>query len=132
MSGTYTPGISSASTKIPVPQYSITTFFSSSPENVEPLTRAVFAVIDSLQKSGPSQADVDKVKEELLRTHELELKQNTYWVSMIQAHDQNGDDIAGVLAQYDVMVRRMTPADVQQAAKLYFNTKNYVRVVLLP
>jgi zinc protease len=132
MSGTYSPGISSASSKIPIPQYSITTFFSSSPENVEPLSRAVFAVIDSLQKNGPLQVDVDKVKEELIRAHEVELKQNAYWMSAIQSRDQNGDDLAASLAQFDAMVRSLTASEIQQAAKQYFNVKNYVRVVLMP
>jgi len=115
-----------------VPQYAITASFGSSPENVEPLSRALFAAIDSLQRNGPSQADVDKVKEELLRAHEIELRQNSYWLSTITTRDQDGEDLAAVLNQYETMVKQLSPSAVQQAAKQYFNMKNYVRVVLLP
>jgi zinc protease len=132
MGGTYSPGVGAASTKVPVPQYAVTAYFGSSPENVEPLSRAVFAAIDSLQQSGPSQADVDKVKEELLRAHEIELRQNSYWLSTILSRDQDGEDLAAILGPYETMVRQLSPSAVQQAAKQYFNMKNYVRVVLLP
>jgi zinc protease len=132
MSGTYSPMINASSTKIPRPQYNITAFFSSSPENVEPLTRALFAVVDSIQQHGPTQADVDKVKEQLLRTHEVELEQNAYWLNTIQSRDQDGEDIAKTLAAYDASIRSLTAADIQNAAKEFFNVKNYVRVVLVP
>ena len=132
MSGTYSPNIYSSATKVPRPQYTINATFSSSPDNAEALSRALFAVIDSVQKTPPSQTDVDKVKEQMLRVHETELKQNAYWISTIMSRDQNGDDIAGVLARYDSMIKGLTAAQIQQAAKRYFNTKNYVRIVLLP
>jgi zinc protease len=132
MGGTYSPSIGAASTKVPVPQYSIVASFGSSPENAESLSRAMFAAIDSLQRSGPSQADVDKVKEELLRAHELELRQNSYWLSTIASRDQDGEDLGAVLSQYETMVKQLSPSTVQQAARQYFNVKNYVRVVLLP
>ena len=99
---------------------------------MEPLSRAVFAAIDSLQQNGPSQADVDKVKEELLRAHEVELRQNGYWLSTIASRDQDGEDLAAVLGQYETMVKQLSSSAVQQAAKQYFNMKNYVRVVLIP
>ncbi len=132
MSGTYSPSIGSSAIKIPQPQYTINAFFSSSPDNAEALSRALFAVIDSVQKHPPSQADVDKVKEQMLRAHETELKQNAYWLSTIMSRDQSGDEIGGVLARYDAMIKALTAAQIQRAAKQYFNTSNYVRVVLMP
>ena len=42
------------------------------------------------------------------------------------------EDLAGLGTPYDVMVRKLTGADLQQAARLYFNTGNYARFVLLP
>ncbi|HXT15631.1 MAG TPA: insulinase family protein [Gemmatimonadaceae bacterium] len=132
MSGTYSPNIVSSSNKVPVPQYNIVAMFSSSPENVEPLTKALFTVVDSIQKHGPSQTDVDKVKEQMIRAHEVELKQNAYWVSSISARDQNGEDVAKALATYEANIKNLTAADIQRAAATFFNMKNYVRVVLVP
>jgi len=36
------------------------------------------------------------------------------------------------MAQYETMVKQLSAASIQQAARQYFNMKNYVRVVLLP
>jgi len=132
MSGTYSPGIGGGATKIPRPEYSITINFGSSPDNAEKLYRAAMAIIDTLQTRGPSQDDVDKVREQLIRTREVDLKQNAFWISNIMSREQTGDDIAALLGPYDDMIRKLTPAQVQQAAKLYFNMNNYARFVLLP
>ena len=107
-------------------------FSGSSPDNAEALSRALFAVIDSIKKVAPAQADVDKVKEQLQRSHETELRQNAYWMQTITARAQNEEDIAWVLAPYESMIKALTPAQIQQAAGQFFNMKNYVRVVLLP
>ena len=92
----------------------------------------MFALIDSVKTQGPSVADVNKVKEEILRSREVEVKTNAYWLGNIGARDQAGEDLAGLGPAYDEMVRSLTPADLQKAARLYFNTSNYARFVLLP
>ena len=38
----------------------------------------------------------------------------------------------GLGAAYDEMIRKLTPQQIQAAAKQYFNTSNYARFVLLP
>jgi predicted Zn-dependent peptidase len=75
---------------------------------------------------------VDKVKEQILRAREVETKQNSYWLGNIMARDEAGEDLGGLGGPYDEMVKSLTAAQLQAAAKLYFNTKNYARFVLLP
>jgi zinc protease len=106
--------------------------FNSAPDNVEKLSKSVFELIDSLKTNGPSVADVTKVKEQLIRAREVEIKQNSYWVGNILARDQAGEDIAGLLGPYDEMLKNITGAEIQAAAKKYFDTSNYARFVLLP
>ena len=132
MGGTYSPQINSNSSRIPRSQYSITAFFGSSPDNAEALSRALFAVVDSIKRVPPSQVDVDKVKEQLLRSHETELRQNAYWLQTIMSRTQNDEDVALALGPYESMIKALTPAQMQRAAGQYFDVKNYVRVVLLP
>ncbi|HVX38267.1 MAG TPA: insulinase family protein [Gemmatimonadaceae bacterium] len=132
LSGTYSPNIGLNVTRFPRPEYTIVANFSSSPENAEMLKTALFQVIDSLQQIGPSQADVEKAKEQMLRAHEVELKQNAYWYGTIITRDQTGEDFDGVVGPYDQMVKSLTAAQIQRAAKQYFNMNNYVRVVLVP
>ena len=132
LGGTYSPNVSGSCGREPRQEYALTVRFGSSPDNVEALSSATFALIDSLKATAPSQADVDKVKEQVIRAREVEVKQNAYWLGNILARDQAGEDLAGLLGPYDAMVKGLTAAQLQEAARLYFDTKNYARFVLLP
>ena len=132
LGGTYSPNVGGSCQREPRQEYAVTVAFGSSPENVEVLSKATLALIDSLKAQPVSQADVDKVKEEILRSREVEVKTNAYWLGNIGARDQAGEDLAGLGPAYDEMVKKLTPAMIQQAARKYFNTGNYARFVLLP
>jgi zinc protease len=132
LGGTYSPGVSGSCSRVPRQEYSIEVQFNSAPDNVEKLTKSVFALIDSIKATPPTQADVDKVKEEFLRAQEVNLKQNSYWLGNIIGREQGGEDPAGLVGPYEVMIKGLTPAQIQEAAKTYLNTANYARFVLLP
>ncbi|HEY4129947.1 MAG TPA: insulinase family protein, partial [Gemmatimonadaceae bacterium] len=132
LGGAYSPSAGGGCARVPKPRYAIQVQFNSSPENVEKLTKSVFAVIDTLQTKGPSAADVSKVKEQLIRAHEVEVKQNSFWLGNIMAREQAGEDVNGLLAPYDEMLKNITAAEIQAAAKRYFNVTHYARFVLLP
>jgi zinc protease len=132
LGGTYSPGVVASPARAPHAEYMLRVEFESSPENVEKLSQRVLALIDTLKARGPSVADVEKVKEQLVRTRETDIKTNGYWLGNISGRDQAGEDIAGLLEPYDRMIRNLTPAQIQQAARVYFNPKSYQRFVLLP
>lgn len=132
LGGAYSPSVGGGCGRTPRQEYSIAVQFNSSPENVEKLSKSVFALIDSLKATGPSAADVSKVKEQLLRAREVEIKQNAYWVGNILARDGAGEDVGGLLGAYDEMLKNISAAQIQAAAKKYFDTANYARFVLLP
>jgi len=132
LGGAYSPSAGGGCIRLPRPEYSFSVQFNSSPENVEKLTKSVFATIDSIKTQGPNAADVAKVKEELTRAREVEIKQNSYWLANIMAREQAGEDISGLLGAYDAMLKNLTPALIQDAAKKYLDTNNYARFVLLP
>ena len=132
LGGTYSPSVNGGCNREPRQEYGIQIAFGSSPENVELLSKATFALIDSLKANPPSAADMEKVKEEILRSREVETRQNSYWLSSIIGRDEAGEDLGGLTSVYDDMVKRLTPTQIQQASKQYFNTGNYARFVLLP
>ena len=132
LGGTYSPSVTGGMTRAPRREYVVQVSYGSSPDNVEMLTKTVFAMIDSVKANGASAKDVEKVKEQMLRTREVQLKQNAYWLTNIAARDQAGEDLAGLLGAYDAMVRGLTSEQIRQAARTYLNTKNYARFVLLP
>jgi zinc protease len=132
LGGAYSPSSGGSCGRTPRQEYSINIQFNSSPDNVEKLTKSVFAIIDSLKATGPKASDVAKVKEQLIRQREVEVKQNGYWAANLVGRDQAGEDVSGLLAAYDKMVSGLTAAQIQDAVKKYFNTENYARFVLLP
>ena len=132
LGGTYSPNVGGSCQREPRQEYAVTVAFGSSPENVDVLSKATLALVDSLKAQPVSQADVDKVKEEILRSREVEVKTNAYWLGNIGARDQSGEDLGGLGPAYDEMVKRLTPAMIRDAARKYFNTSNYARFVLLP
>lgn len=132
LGGVYSPSARGSCGRVPHQEYAFQFQFNSAPDNVEKLTKSVFALIDTLKTQGPNAADVAKVREELTRAREVELKQNNYWLANIAGRDQSGEDIAGLLGAYDAMVKALSPSLLQEAAKKYFDVNNYARFVLLP
>lgn len=132
LGGTYSPSVNGYCSRTPRQEYQIQVSYGSSPDNVEPLTKTVFALIDSLQTYGPTAAEVEKVREQIIRGREVELKQNSYWLAGIVSREQSGEDIGGLTGPYDAMVRQLTPAQVQGAARRYLDVRQYARFILLP
>lgn len=132
LGGAYSPSVGGGCSRVPRQEYEIQVQFNSSPDNVEKLTKSVFAIIDTLKTKGPEAGDLAKVREELIRAREVETKQNAYWLTNIMAREQAGEDITGLLGPYDEMLKNLTAAQLQAAARRYFDTANYARFVLLP
>ena len=132
LGGTYSPDISGGISRLPRQEYEEDIEYGSSPENVDKLGKTVLQLIDSLQRKGPTAAEVDKVKEQILRTREVDTKTNDYWSGNLVARDRAGEDVGGLGAPYDVMVKSLTAVQLQDAAKKYLNTANYAKFILLP
>jgi predicted Zn-dependent peptidase len=62
----------------------------------------------------------------------VNLKQNSYWLGNIVGREQAGEDVGGLVGPYEEMIKKLTPAQIQEAAKTYLNVSNYARFVLLP
>lgn len=132
LGGTYSPSVQGGVNRLPKPEYELVIAYGSSPENVDKLSRSVLQIIDSVQKFGPTPAEVDKVREQITRAREVEIRTNEYWVSNLVARDRAKEDIAGLGAPYDAFLRALTAAQLQEATKKYFNTARYMKFVLLP
>lgn len=132
LGGTYSPSVTGYCSRTPRQEYTIQVSYGSSPDNVEPLAKTVFALIDSLKTQGPTAADVERVREQIIRGREVELKQNSYWIGGIVSREQSGEDIGGLTGPYDAMVRGLSAAQIKEAARAYLNVSNYARFLLLP
>jgi zinc protease len=127
----YGGGASGALSKIPYGNYSIGINLPTGPENVDKVVAATFAEIKRLQENGPDAAELEKVKSGWIQNHRRSLRENGYWVANLQSSLTEGTDPASIL-KVEQQVAALTAQDVQAAARRYFDTKNYVQVVLNP
>ncbi|MCC7125667.1 MAG: insulinase family protein [Acidobacteria bacterium] len=130
LSGTY--GVSVGyETSLPLPGYgAVVVQFGSSPENVDTLSKAVFAEVERLKTEGPTADDVAKVKEMEKRDLETNARQNSYWLGSLQTVHMYGWDPAGILRRPQ-RTDSLTPAIVHGMFKKYF-TDRYTVVTLKP
>lgn len=131
LGGTYSVSANAGGGRDAPQRYGVTIRFGSAPERVEELTRAVFAEIQAISDSGPSTAELERVKETQRRQRETGLRQNAFWLSVLGSAYQYGDDPRIVLT-YDTLVSGLTAAAIRDAARRYIRTDNYVHLTLLP
>jgi zinc protease len=132
LGGAYSPSGGGGCSSVPHPEYGFSIEYNSSPENVDKLSKTVFAIIDTLKTVPASASDLNKVKEGIIRQREVSLKQNAYWMTSIMSRDQNKEELAGMLQPYDDLVKAIDANTIMNAAKKYFDMNNYARFVLLP
>lgn len=130
-SGTYSPNASARWNDKPKPEYSVNISFSSDPKRVGELTDAAFALIEDLKTNGPSPDDVGKVKEQLLRQRELDLRANNYWLGLLNTASENMDRALDTL-KFNQIVSALSADDLKQAAHDFLVSENVVQVTQYP
>lgn len=129
--GTYGIGVYTAYNKIPVEVYRITISFGTDPERVEELSRVVFDEIEKIKAEGPTEDEVRNVKKAEARSFETQGESNSWWAIQLAFKYRLGEDPTGIL-KLNENIEKLTAERIQEAARSYFNTDNYVQVTLLP
>ena len=98
-----------------------------------PLTipQAVFDEAKAIQTSGIGDEYIAKVKEQRRRSHEVELKDNNFWMhELVRAYD-HGDD-PRIIPEITSILDKIDSNHVRAAARRYITPKQYVVGVLKP
>jgi zinc protease len=127
----YGGGLSGGLGKIPYGHYSINATFPTGPANTNKVIDATFAEIERIKEQGPDAGELDKVKRNWIDGHRKALRENGYWLSNLQSALTEGTDPASIL-RFEKQVEAISADDIKAAARRYFNTANYVQVVLMP
>ncbi len=131
MSGVYGAGMKGQINKYPYGHYLVTATFPCGPENVDRLTQATLAEIAKLKEQGPTETDLNKVKETWVKQYREELKDNSYWVSRLLQSYEGGTD-PGEILTVETRIQALTTKEVQEATKKYLDTENLLEVILNP
>jgi zinc protease len=130
-SGTYGVKVTTASDKVPTPAYALSIDFSCAPERTEDLVKRLFLEISRMRMDELSESYIRGVREALVREFETDSHENRWAVARITDAYENGDDVREALAE-PVVNRTLSAAMIQEAARMYLDTRNYVRVTLVP
>jgi zinc protease len=129
--GVYGVSVNGSTSKLPKPMYSIQSTWGCSPENITKLSQTVLSEMSKIKKEGPTEVDLNKVKETLIRERETRVKENGFWLSALQNHFLFGDKLL-TLDEYKTFIDSYSVADIKAIADKYLNTSSYVQVALTP
>lgn len=129
--GVYGVGISGTTVKFPKSMFNISAGWGCNPENIKKLSQTVLDEMSKIKKDGPTEIDMNKVKETLIRERESKMKENSFWLTNLQNYYYIGDKLLS-LDDYKNFVNSITGNDIKAIAKRYLNTGNYVQVALTP
>jgi zinc protease len=129
--GVYSVNVSGSASKLPKSKFSIISQWGCSPENIEKLSQTVLDEMNKIIKEGPTETDLNKVKENMTRERETQIRENNFWLSYLQNHYLFGNKILS-LEEYKAFVNSFTVKQIQAVAKRYLDTESYVKVALTP
>jgi zinc protease len=129
--GVYGVSVNGSASKLPAPKFTIQSMWGCSPENITKLSQTVLDEMGKIKKDGPTEVDLNKVKETLIRQRETQVKENGFWLTSLQNHFLQGDKLLA-LEEYKTFINSFTSADIKAIADKYLNTSAYVRVSLSP
>gem|GEM_PF-10048 len=129
--GVYSPQAGASTSKIPYASYNISVGFTCAPENVEKLVNAVFEEVTKLQTKGPSDEDMQKIKETYRREFEKNSKENGFWANRIQGLYSQGNKPM-TLPESKARIEALNAKEIQAVAKKYAAKTNLISVALYP
>ena len=123
--GTYGVGTSGELSKYPREEALLQISFDTNPELREKMTNIISEQLNKFATEGPSDVNLNKVKEFMLKKHNENLKENSYWLSLINEYYWNNTDMND---NYEALVNSITKEDLMKFAKSFLNQKNVVEV----
>ncbi|MFD2565563.1 M16 family metallopeptidase [Aquimarina rubra] len=104
--------------------------FPCGPENVKKLTDAAINEVKTIISEGPTDKDLNKIKESRLLDYKEKSKQNSFWLGSLQNADYNRIPLEDG-ESYTETIKKLSKEDIQKIAKKYVDT-GYVLGILMP
>jgi zinc protease len=133
LGGTYSIEAEPNAQKFPRPEYSVRIFWTCDPARTATLVQRVFEEM-AFVKNTPLTADqVARLRAALLRDFDQNSQNNGYLLNEISRRyeDRDAGDVASVVT-LPSLIAMLTGDAIQQAARSYLDTGNYVKVTLMP
>jgi len=129
--GTYGVGIRTNLRHWPLEKATIRISFDCDPTRASELKDKVFEELEKLASEGPSEVDLSKTVENILKDREQNKEHNAYYLGIIYmyyVHGINLDDPDN----YENILKELTAKDVKKVMKAFYKNPNIVDVVFVP
>ncbi|MDF1573665.1 MAG: insulinase family protein [Bacteroidales bacterium] len=129
--GTYGVRIGTSISKWPVEKASMQINFDCDPERAADLKKKVYAELERLAAEGPSEEDLSKTVENIVKDRQESKEHNAYYLSNLYnyyLYGINFDDPSN----FEDIVKNLTTKDVLQVMKEFYDEANIVDVVFVP
>jgi zinc protease len=131
MSGVYSPMCMLTQQQLPKSEYQLVIFFGCAPNNTDNLSNAVFKILKDMQQNGPSVETMTKIKQQLVKARETQLKTNQFWQKSLAEMWLQNDDVTTII-DFEARVNKLTSKDIAGFLQKYFVPEHYVRMNMYP
>jgi zinc protease len=131
-SSVYSIGARPSISKVPDEEYTVSISYGTDPEKLDELKQAVFDEIKDFAQNGPSEEELAKAKEKMLREREIALRENRFWLDILSNTYYLKDGDFSEFGTYENIVNNLTVESVKNAFEKYFDFENVVSVALEP
>jgi zinc protease len=133
LGGTYSITVTPEIRKAPRQEFTVQIEWTCDPARTATLVQRVFEEIAFVRTTHLGRAQLSLIREALLRDFERNSQDNGYLLNQIARRyaDGNPADVAGIV-NLPAQVAALTTEAIERAALTYLDTRNYVKVTLMP
>ncbi|MGL5272166.1 MAG: M16 family metallopeptidase, partial [Phocaeicola sp.] len=123
--GTYGVSVRGSINKYPTEKGTLQIAFDTNPEKREHLTNVVLSELNKFANEGASTENLNKVREYMLKQYKESLKENSYWVNVLDRYYWEGIDLS---SNYESIVNNITTDELKNFIKSFLDQKNQIEV----
>jgi zinc protease len=125
--GTYGVGVRGSVSPYPKGNFDLYAYFDTNAEMRDKLVAKIHGELRKIAKEGPTEVNLNKVKEYMLKKHTEDLRDNGYWLGVLSDYSFHG---INRLTGYEKIVSGITVADIQAFTNALLLQNNNVEVVM--
>jgi len=129
--GTYGVGAYISTSYLPEASYNFVVTFSTKPERVEELLTKANNVVKEIAKGNFEEENVSKIKKQLKRRRETDLKKNRFWLGQIYSKLYYKQPFS-IINEHDKYIEKIDKDYLVKAAKKYTGDKNDIKIIQMP
>ena len=133
LGGTYSITAIPTARKIPRPEFRVRIEWTCDPQRTAALVERVFEEVAFVKKTRLTADQMTRLRDGLMRDYETNSQENRYALDQIARRYEDGDAASlGEIDNVPARIAALTSDALQQAAQTYLDTRNYVKVTLMP